>query len=274
MSHLLIFFILLVFFMPVTLLANNNVSLTEGKNLENSRPALSIEIKNIEESSQIIKEIISKEPFVNIQQERVWNFKAEDSDNDKEDTLIALNWLTNIITGISTIIEFILWVIPILVVLYLYTNRKNWLALIAPRKSHNENMVLPDTLFGLDMRPDNFPDNIEMFAQELWENNKKRQAISLLYRGALIFVFSKNRFTLSSGATEQDCLRYLKIHNNSKQLSNNVHNDITLNRFSLITDHWINVAYAHKLPTDEVFYGLSKGWNTIFRPSELNKNGH
>jgi len=262
MSHLKILFFLIAILIPVALFANNvDAPLAEKKTL-----------KNIEESSQVIKEIKSKAPFVNIQQERIWRFKDNGSKNDKEEAPMELGWLTNTIAGISIIIEFILWVIPVLIALYLYKNRKTWLALIVPRKSNENNIVLPDTLFGLDMRLDNFPDNIELFAQELWSKNKKREAISLLYRGALIFVFSKNRFTLSRGATEQDCLRYLKNYNKSKDFENEFNDKVVLNRFSLITDFWVNIAYAHILPTNEEFCKINNGWNALFRASKLNKN--
>jgi len=48
-----------------------------------------------------------------------------------------------------------------------------------------------------------------------------------------------------------------------------VNSQQTIHRFTRITDIWINIAYAHKLPVDEVFNEIHENWNFIFSANAL-----
>lgn len=225
------------------------------------RPKISSERKEIENSKSIVKDVVSKEPFVNVQEEKVWNF--EEDDVDDEGVNPDIKWLSDIVSFISMIIEAALWLIPVLVVFYLYRYRRVWLNLIQKNTLKKSERELPETLFGLDVRKESLPDNIEKAAQQLWLEKQYREAVSLLYRGALIALFKKYRFELPPGATEQDCIRQLQLNNQNSSII-----EERIDRFEKLTDVWISVAYAHRFPDDVVFTQICDEWNQCFSDDE------
>jgi hypothetical protein len=61
--------------------------------------------------------------------------------------------------------------------------------------------VPPDTLFGLDVRPESLPDDVAAAALELARAGELLKALSLLYRGALVLLH-RDGVELASGDTE------------------------------------------------------------------------
>jgi hypothetical protein len=64
----------------------------------------------------------------------------------------------------------------------------------------------PDFLFGLDVRPQSLPDDIAGTARSLAREGRLREALSLLYRGALVR-FMDEGIEFLAGDTEGDCLK-------------------------------------------------------------------
>ena len=64
----------------------------------------------------------------------------------------------------------------------------------------------PDFLFGLDVRPESLPADIAGAARSLAREGRLREALSLLYRGALVR-FMDDGIEFLAGDTEGDCLR-------------------------------------------------------------------
>jgi hypothetical protein len=63
------------------------------------------------------------------------------------------------------------------------------------------------TVQGLDIRPESLPDNIGAAALELLEAGHEREALSLLYRGALSRAVHRYGITILPSATEGEALR-------------------------------------------------------------------
>jgi hypothetical protein len=236
-----------------------------------AHPPVHVERRGINDSKSVIKEIISNEPFINIKKEKKWHFIDSDENKEDDDTLDDLDiaWPGAMLGFITVIIEAALWLLPLVIVFYLFRYRKYWLNLIQGKRYKKDEVELPDTLFGLDVREESLPDDIEQAASELWKNKQFREAISLLYRASLTAIFKKYKFTLASGATEEDCIRQLNI---SSQQDLKKHPEaidtayITQRNkhFNSLTQVWISVAYAHHIPDDAVFYRLCKNWNHLF----------
>lgn len=92
----------------------------------------------------------------------------------------------------------------------------------------------PETLFGLDIRPESLPDGLEGVAASLWAEGRIRAALALLYRGALAHLVHTCKAPLSRGATEGDCLR------NATALLP----EASAAYFGRLTHTWLEVAYA------------------------------
>ena len=253
------------FLLCINVFSNNAIANDQKKEIAvDVRPEVAEVRGDIENAKLIITDIIEKEPFINVTEEKLWRFKEEDkTDVDEE----AFELLNAVIAFMAMLIEASLWLLIILIVYLLYRYREYWLNLIQGKTANSHTPDLPNTLFGLDIAPENLPENIELAAKELWQNKHYRDAISLLYRGALASLFKRYKFDLPVGATEHDCIRQLESNvkkQNDILTSNSVTAEDRVNRFKKLTQVWVNTAYAHKLPNDIVFENLCKNWNQYF----------
>jgi len=238
------------------------------------RPQVSAERKEIEQSKGVIKNIKSTLPFVNVEEEKEWFFKyASDENPEDEDTADLepdISWLNAFVEFISMLIEAALWIVPVVIVFYLYRYREYWMNLIQRKELKPAESELPETLFGLDMRQESLPENIEAEASVLWQQKHYRQAISLLYRGALASLFKVYRFELPEGATEQDCIKLIGecMHGDMQKImaqadySENIEQRFV--RFKQLTGVWVATAYAHSLPDEQNFQKICHDWNRYF----------
>jgi hypothetical protein len=114
--------------------------------------------------------------------------------------------------------------------------------------------IPPDTLFGLDVRPESLPEDVAAAALELARSGALLEALSLLYRGALITLLHRDGVELVSGDTEDDCLR------KSRQRIP----DASVAYFARLLAAWQRLAYARReVPRAEV-EALCGDWRSHF----------
>ncbi len=65
----------------------------------------------------------------------------------------------------------------------------------------------PETLFGLAVAPESLPDDVAAAALAAARAGRLREALSLLYRGALSALVHRHEVRLEPGDTEGDCVR-------------------------------------------------------------------
>lgn len=249
----------------------------------NWRPEVAESRQDVQTSKSVIEEVKSKEPFINIQQERQWDFSQEDDEETDSDFNPDLLWLGGLINFLAVIVEAAFWIIPLLVLLYLYRYRDVCMNLVQGKGFKRTQTEIPDTLFGLDMRQKSLPDNIEKESMLLWQDKKYREAVSLLYRGSLVSLFEQYRFELAPGATEQDCVRQIDLsEKNQQNINTHANKDLPadskgvntqqrISHFKRLTNIWIEIAYAHRMPTEERFQAVCDGWNENFSENRKNR---
>ncbi len=160
--------------------------------------------------------------------------KAEKKGNDNA----LMKLLRAVGQFIAIIFKSVLWILLFVAIIWLAINHERWLNWIrgikpAPR------FIPPKQLFGLDLRPESLPDNIGAYALNLLREGKLREALSILYRGALSRLATRDAIQLKESFTEGDCLREVKrIVNRNKS-----------NYFSNLTYAWQMIAYANRSPT-------------------------
>jgi hypothetical protein len=115
----------------------------------------------------------------------------------------------------------------------------------------------PESLFGLDLRPDSLPPDLLGAARRLWANGDHAGAMSLLYRGALAHVVDRLRVDVPDSATEGECIDIV-----SDNLGAPVASD-----FAILTQAWQLIAYADRVPTAGVFEDLCQRWRQYLRPA-------
>src|SRR4051812_25465473 len=65
--------------------------------------------------------------------------------------------------------------------------------------------AVPETLFGLDLRPQSLPADLLGIALAAWHSGAHERALSLLYRGALALIVGKGT-DVPASATEGECV--------------------------------------------------------------------
>jgi hypothetical protein len=114
--------------------------------------------------------------------------------------------------------------------------------------------MAPEFLFGLDLRPDSLPADVAAAAHAALDRGDTVEALSLLYRGALVALMQQRQIDFASGDTENDCL-----HRIAGRLP-----DALDRRFKAIVETWQMAAYGRlSIPVEQV-EELLAGWDLLF----------
>ena len=116
---------------------------------------------------------------------------------------------------------------------------------------------IPESVAGLDIRPESLPDDVVAAAIARWREGACREAMSLLYRGALVHLVRDRGLRVPESATEGECLRALPADDAAGAP---VRED-----FAALTESWQQVAYAHEVPVEERFRDLCRRWQAHLR---------
>jgi hypothetical protein len=204
------------------------------------------------ESKRVIDEILEGDEFSKTETETVWRFKNSEDDETIDDFDIP-NFDLGFLNVIAFIIKVLLVVALIAAIIYVVIHREKWLSAFRAAKQEDEYQA-PDILFGMDIRPESLPDNIPEEAKKRWDAGNKREALSLLYRGALMRLVKHEDVPLDSSHTEGDVLR---IATPRLQLSQNQY-------LKLLTKTWQELAYAHRQPEEKSMQILLQHWQAHF----------
>jgi len=132
---------------------------------------------------------------------------VEDKKRDSQEFDSPL--LTTIIEALAQLLRVAVWIalgIAIAFVLY-YLLRRFGLLDGLFNAGKDGKYVPPDTLFGLDVRPESLPDDLAGVALQLAHSGELLKALSLLYRGTLSTLLHRDSVELVGGDTEEDCMR-------------------------------------------------------------------
>ena len=111
----------------------------------------------------------------------------------------------------------------------------------------------PVEVAGLDSRPESLPDDIEAVAEPLIANGRLREALALLYRGALSRLAHDARIPFERGDTEGDCLlRVTRAGLPARAF------------FAELTRNWQAVAYARRMLENDEAAALCRAWTSAF----------
>jgi hypothetical protein len=106
------------------------------------------------------------------------------------------------------------------------------------------------TLAGLNVEPENLPSDLLSEARKMWEKGQFQEALSLLYRGAISSLVTRQLVEIEESDTEMDCLRRVISRGEIASAS----------YFALLTNAWISQAYARRCPNEEIIDELWKEW--------------
>jgi len=114
-------------------------------------------------------------------------------------------WLTRLFDFFAQSSSLLLWLLGAVCVAIAVVWAIRMLRQRAPVAAVEERTVT--TVQGLDIRPESLPENIGAAALELLEAGREREALSLLYRGALSRAVHRYGIAILASATEGEALR-------------------------------------------------------------------
>jgi hypothetical protein len=105
-------------------------------------------------------------------------------------------------------------------------------------------------VMGMEVSPETLPADIPAAALALWRQGRHREALGLLYRGAISRVIETARVDIRESDTEGDCLRRVEQAGATAQPD----------YFRGITGAWMRLAYARLDPDDVEIEALCRQW--------------
>ena len=205
------------------------------------------------ESGRIIKQVMESEGLNRSEKVMVWRWKDNDQEEPPEDRVEPPEWLKSFSVTFAKVIEFSLWLLVGAGIIALYLFRDYWLPLLKMRPA-KITTAQPDILFGMDVRSESLPDDVPAAASALWQAGKARDALGLLYRSALITLINEGQIELKHSHTEGDILKLSKAELENQRYK----------YFEQLTQQWVQIAYAHKQPSELEMEFLLKHWESDF----------
>lgn len=210
-----------------------------------------------EQIPRVIEQVMQRPELSNVKKSHHWvEIKKDEEKKDATDDQFGfysglIKFLKNIGKWLSVVLESSLWGALLIGVLLLIFSHKYWLHLFTRTPGETREHEVPDILFGMDIRPESLPDNIPQAARQLWQKQQHREALSLLYRGALAQLANVDQLALKASQTEGDILTLAQ-----QQLPENRYHYL-----QRLTEAWMQIAYAHQLPSEEQINTLLDNWD-------------
>jgi hypothetical protein len=151
--------------------------------------------------------------------------------------------------AIATLLNVLLWLLLLAAVLALLLFSWRWRGRWVARPAEPEVPMTPDRrIVELTQAP--LPDDLAAAARTLWQGQRQREALALLYRGCVEQTSRLLQIPLSPEATEADWLR--------KAAS--IADPLRAQRVAAIVRAWQFAAYAGRYPDDAGIESLLDGW--------------
>jgi len=205
-----------------------------------------------ESAGGCIESILEDEAFGSREEGSFW-VPRDFGDRDAEPA--EDGWLAD---AIATIFELAAWValVGALLALGIGVARRVEPPRAGPATSDGER---PVKLFGLELDAATLPEDLVGSARTLWAEGRRTEAMSLLYRGALIRLLEHHGVAIPESATEYECVSLLRRSDVDPE---------PVRVFDRLTGAWIGTRYAASPPADEAFDELCQGFDRAFRAAQ------
>ncbi|UTW04729.1 DUF4129 domain-containing protein [Amphritea atlantica] len=227
-----------------------------------STPADAGQQVSAEDARPLIEKVLADEAFGRYEQTYYWKYTGQtplDSDSDNWFILLLeklFKGMEAALEGGASIGKILIWIVGIsLAVFLIYQVAKNgqWFRYFQ-RSPVRKGRSRPVELFGLDLRPDQLPDDPAEEALKLIERGAFREALSLLYRGALVYLVTREHIEIPDSATEGECEQLVRDNRSVKEAD----------YFRTLTHHWLRLAYGHIVPAEEPVVALCQQWQEVY----------
>jgi len=181
---------------------------------------------------QEIREVLKAKEFQRYRDGTQWVRRNPPAESEPMD----LSWLNAVGYALAKVTEVLLWVGAAALAAFALW----WLYRVLPREAGRapEPYRPPPALFGLELAPETLPPDIPGAALALLREGRIREALSLLYRGALSELAHRRQVALLASNTEQEVLERARARLSAEAGS----------YFALLIAAWQAAAYARRLP--------------------------
>jgi hypothetical protein len=196
-----------------------------------------------------IREVLKAPEFQTSKEGTRWRYRGERSERDPG---TPGDFWSNLGLFLAEISQALAWVAVAAGVVLLIV----FLRRLLPRflEANPDRYRPPDALFGLAVTPESLPEDVAGTAARLAREGRLREALSLLYRGALSALVHRDHVPLAEGHTEGDCLRAAE-----RALV-----PAAADYFGRLVRAWQSAAYAGRLPQVADVEALARGWAAAF----------
>jgi hypothetical protein len=197
-----------------------------------------------------IAEVLKAPEFQTSKEAMTWRYRGERKERDADRS--ASDFWANVGAFFAQISEALLWVAVAAGVIALLLFLRRYLPQFLAENP--DRYRPPDALFGLAVTPESLPDDVADTAARLAREGRLRDALSLLYRGALSVLVHRDHVPLAEGDTEGDCLRA------ARRALPGAGSDY----FGRLVHAWQSAAYAGRLPGVAEAEALARDWAPVF----------
>jgi hypothetical protein len=203
-----------------------------------------------------IEKILATPEFSTERQVERWKYIGSGSNTERKPRSLQFSEaLHNFILFLSDMSQALLWIVAVLLLVAVLYAARRFLPEAQPRLRKGR---APDVLFGLEVAPESLPDDIAAAALSAAQAGRLREALSLLYRGALSSLVHRFGVTLRPGDTEGDCERAARgaLPAEASQY------------FASLVAAWQHAAYAGRPPALAGIESMCRQWSAHFAQRE------
>ncbi len=221
-------------------------------------------IASMQEVTDALSDILAHEDFGTTKTRKIPTFNRDDDDEYEESQFLKdmREWLSDATGPMAKFIKLLLWVIAVLFfLLLLHTIRRFRRPTLSTRtltRGNNKDEA------GAISHPltQNLPDDIAGGAMQLLKKGDRRQALSVLFRGALRAVMNEYDMKINKGATESDCkVRVAEVASEQQ-----------VQTFYRLLGVWQQEAYANQPQQEQTIASLIQEWTQAFPAKKHSAN--
>jgi hypothetical protein len=208
-----------------------------------------------QDSQELVQEVLQHQAFGRDEEYHYWRYIDKPEDSSAEDQSGFGYWLGQLVSSLAYVSEILLWIVVGGILAYLiYWYAQNRSALKLPGSGGKNQRQAPQTVLGLDLRPETLPDNPATTAARLIEQGDERGGLALLYRASLSELVHRYALPVREGDTEGECLL------RSRSLGLTGLDDY----LARLTRVWQRLAYGHQQPDKDQALALCHDWRRFF----------
>jgi len=165
------------------------------------------EVPTREQVQSAVERVRADPNLPGVKTEKKLRFKDRDDEEEPEAKrkTDSFDWLRDLIKAIAEGARWLVWGLGALALAWLVLRIHRW-AQVRAGGGRPGKEAWPSHVGSLDIRPETLPDDIGSAAAALWQRDQHRQALSLLYRGALSRLVHLHAVPVRAASTEGECM--------------------------------------------------------------------